>query len=154
LGISQTEAHRAVKIDSLSPEAMNAARQVGFADNQSVLIAVAKLPSEEQEAKLREIAAARREQQMLRERQKLKEERQTERERARANPAVMLILEHLGDKIPDLLMAMTQAAADRGGSTSVSMHDIGIASGLGSPPQGAWHDHDWHAAWARREQKV
>jgi hypothetical protein len=151
LGISQAEAHRSVKIASLSPEAMNAARQVGLDDNQSVLVAVAKLPSEQQESKLRQIAKARHEQEQQRYRRKMNEERQSERERARSNPAVMLILEHLGDKVPDLLTAMVVQEAP------LTAELIAKAAGVAWPSTIAgWafrKDTDWHAAWAKREQE-
>ena len=42
LGIDRTEAQRAVKIASITPEAKEAARAAGLDDNQTVLLAVAK----------------------------------------------------------------------------------------------------------------
>ena len=42
LGISKTDAHRAVKVAALSPEAKEAARDAGLADNQAALLDAAK----------------------------------------------------------------------------------------------------------------
>lgn len=42
LGISKADAHRAVKVAALSPEAKEAARDAGLADNQAALLGAAK----------------------------------------------------------------------------------------------------------------
>jgi hypothetical protein len=42
LGVDKDEAHRSVKVDSLSDEAKAYARENGLADNQSALLAAAK----------------------------------------------------------------------------------------------------------------
>ena len=42
LGVSKSEAHRAVKIDSITPEAKEAAREAGLDRNQSALLEAAK----------------------------------------------------------------------------------------------------------------
>ncbi len=48
LGIERNEAQRAVKIDRITPEAKEAAREAGIADNQSALLRVAAAPPERQ----------------------------------------------------------------------------------------------------------
>lgn len=56
LGISGADAHRAVKVASLSDEAKEAAREVHLDDNRSALLEAAKAPPEKQAEVLREIA--------------------------------------------------------------------------------------------------
>jgi ParB-like chromosome segregation protein Spo0J len=56
LGIERTEAQRAIKIDSITPEAKAAAREAGMDQNQSKLLAVAGRPREQQVARVTEIA--------------------------------------------------------------------------------------------------
>lgn len=57
LGIERTEVRRAVKIDSLAPEAKAEAKASGLDDNQSALLAAAKQPTAEaQVEELRRIA--------------------------------------------------------------------------------------------------
>jgi hypothetical protein len=51
LGIDRDGARRAVKIDSIAPEAKEAARVAGLHDNQSALLQVASAPPEQQIAK-------------------------------------------------------------------------------------------------------
>jgi ParB family chromosome partitioning protein len=59
LGISKDDAHRAIKVASLSDEAKHAARDAGIDDNRTALLAVAKETSKEaQVAKVVEIARA------------------------------------------------------------------------------------------------
>ncbi len=60
LGITRQEIQRAEKIDSIAPEAKDAAREVGIDDNQSALLRVAARPASEQVAAVHEIAEARR----------------------------------------------------------------------------------------------
>lgn len=60
LGITRDEVRRAEKIDSIAPEAKDAAREVGIDDNQSALLRVAARPASEQVAAVHEIAEARR----------------------------------------------------------------------------------------------
>jgi len=59
LGIDRTEAQRSIKVDSLSPEAKEAARTAGLDDNQSALLRAARVEPERQAATIREIAEAR-----------------------------------------------------------------------------------------------
>lgn len=59
LGIESTDAHRAVKVASLSDEAKEAAREVGLDNNRSALLAVAAAKKEEQADKVRELASRR-----------------------------------------------------------------------------------------------
>ena len=56
LGLSRQDVHRAIKVASLSPEAQQAAHEVGLADNRSALLEAASKPAEEQAAYLRERA--------------------------------------------------------------------------------------------------
>lgn len=57
LGIDKDDAHRAVKVASLSNEAKDAARDTGLDDNRSALLAAAREPTtQEQVAKVIEIA--------------------------------------------------------------------------------------------------
>ena len=56
LGLSQGQAHRAVKVAAIAPEAKAAAKDAGLDDNQSALLKVAKEPTAEaQVAKVNEI---------------------------------------------------------------------------------------------------
>ena len=48
LGVSKSEAHRAVKIAAITPEAKEAAREAGIANNQSALLKVASYADEDQ----------------------------------------------------------------------------------------------------------
>lgn len=57
LGVDRTEAQRAVKIASMTPEAKQAAQAAGLSDNQSALLQIARAPAEEQTARIAEIAA-------------------------------------------------------------------------------------------------
>lgn len=59
LGIERNQAQRAVKIASLSPEAKQAARDVGLDNNQRALLTAAKEAPERQAAVIKEIAGAR-----------------------------------------------------------------------------------------------
>ena len=56
LGLSQPDVHRAIKVASITPEAQQAAHEVGLADNRSALLEAASKPAEEQAAYLRERA--------------------------------------------------------------------------------------------------
>lgn len=56
LGIERTDAQRSIKIDSITPEAKEAAREAGIDKNQSKLLAVAGRPPEQQVAGIVEIA--------------------------------------------------------------------------------------------------
>lgn len=47
-GLEHTDVHRSIKIDSIAPEAKQAARAVGLASNQSALLKVAAAPKETQ----------------------------------------------------------------------------------------------------------
>ena len=57
--MESTEAHRAVKIAAITPEATEAAREAGIDDNQSKLLKVAAAPAAEQVAVAHKLAAAR-----------------------------------------------------------------------------------------------
>ena len=57
LNIDRTEVQRAVKIASLTPEAKEAAAELGLDDNQSALLAAAKVPLSQQATAIRERAA-------------------------------------------------------------------------------------------------
>lgn len=57
LGLSKDDVHRAIKVASITPEAQQAAHEVGLADNRSALLEAASKPAEEQAAYLRERAA-------------------------------------------------------------------------------------------------
>jgi hypothetical protein len=57
LGISKDQAHRAVKIASISPEAKVAAAVLGIDDNQSKLLAVATVPAPQQAEMARKVAS-------------------------------------------------------------------------------------------------
>ena len=57
LGISKADAHRAVKVAALSPEAKAVATEVGLADNRSALLAAAKTELEKQVETLRKCAS-------------------------------------------------------------------------------------------------
>jgi ParB-like chromosome segregation protein Spo0J len=59
LGIDRTEAQRAMRVANIEPAAKTIVRAAGLADNQSVLLTVAKAAPEDQVAKIREIAAER-----------------------------------------------------------------------------------------------
>lgn len=52
LGVEHRDARRAVKIDGISPEAKQAARNAGLGKNQSALLKVAAVPVDEQVAKV------------------------------------------------------------------------------------------------------
>ncbi|MEJ0096518.1 MAG: ParB N-terminal domain-containing protein [Methylocella sp.] len=56
LGVKRSEAQRSIRIASLSPEAKATAREVGLANNQSMLLVAAREPRERQESSLREFA--------------------------------------------------------------------------------------------------
>lgn len=56
LGIESTDAKRAVKVASLTPEAKEAAREVGLDDNRSALLAAAKAEPQQQAEVIRKIA--------------------------------------------------------------------------------------------------
>jgi ParB family transcriptional regulator, chromosome partitioning protein len=58
LGIEHTEAVRAAKIASITPEAKKAARDAGIDDNQSKLLKVAAAPEAQQVATVHKLAAA------------------------------------------------------------------------------------------------
>lgn len=57
LGLSEPDVRRAIKVASITPEAQQAAHDVGLADNRSALLEAASKPAEEQAAYLRERAA-------------------------------------------------------------------------------------------------
>ena len=50
IGVERTKAQRAIKIDGITPEAKQAAREAGLDKNQSALLKVAAAPAEEQVA--------------------------------------------------------------------------------------------------------
>ncbi len=50
IGVPRTKARRAIKIDGITPEAKQAAREAGLDKNQSALLKVAAAPAEEQVA--------------------------------------------------------------------------------------------------------
>lgn len=56
LGIESTEAHRAVKVASLTEEAKEAAREEGLDDNRSALLEAASVDADKQADRLRQIA--------------------------------------------------------------------------------------------------
>ena len=56
LGLSEPDVRRAIKVASITPEAQQAAHEVGLADNRSALLEAASKPAEEQAAYLRERA--------------------------------------------------------------------------------------------------
>lgn len=56
LGIESTDAHRAVKVASLSDEAKEAAKETGLDDNRSALLDAAAKSEEEQAERIRQIA--------------------------------------------------------------------------------------------------
>ncbi|MCJ2085531.1 ParB N-terminal domain-containing protein [Methylobacterium sp. E-005] len=58
LGLGQREVRRAVQVASITPEAKEAAREAGLADNQSALLQVAKAEPARQVAVVAEIAEA------------------------------------------------------------------------------------------------
>lgn len=60
LGVSRQQVQRAVKIDAITPEAKAAAKETGFANNQSALLRVAKAQEAEQVAEVQRIASERR----------------------------------------------------------------------------------------------
>jgi ParB-like chromosome segregation protein Spo0J len=57
LGIDKYDAHRAVKVASLSPEAKKAARETGLDDNRKALLEAARAPAEQQAAIIVDFAA-------------------------------------------------------------------------------------------------
>ena len=57
LGLDRDDVRRAIKVASITPEAQQAAHEVGLADNRSALLEAASKPAEEQAAYLRERAA-------------------------------------------------------------------------------------------------
>lgn len=56
LGVDKDDAHRAVKVASLTDEAKEAARETGLDDNRSALLTAARAPKERQSAVIRELA--------------------------------------------------------------------------------------------------
>ena len=56
LGLDRDDVRRAIKVASITPEAQQAAHEVGLADNRSALLEAASKPAEEQAAYLRERA--------------------------------------------------------------------------------------------------
>lgn len=56
LGLSKADAHRAVKVASLSDEAKDAAREVGLDDNRTALLAASKAAPEQQASIIRDYA--------------------------------------------------------------------------------------------------
>ena len=56
LGLDERDVRRAIKVASITPEAQQAAHEVGLADNRSALLEAASKPAEEQAAYLRERA--------------------------------------------------------------------------------------------------
>ena len=58
LGIDKDDAHRAAKVAGLEPEAKQAARDAGLADNRTALLHAAKQPPEQQAAAIREYQPA------------------------------------------------------------------------------------------------
>lgn len=66
LNIDRDDAHRAVKVASLSEEAKEVAREVGLDDNRSALLDAARRSSEDQAERLRELARERELQKRLR----------------------------------------------------------------------------------------
>jgi hypothetical protein len=58
LGLSRRKIERAQKIDAITPEAKEAAREAGIADNQSKLLKVAAAPAEEQVEAVKAVAEA------------------------------------------------------------------------------------------------
>src|ERR1700722_2988331 len=61
LGVSEPDARRAIKVDSLTPEAKEAARDVGLDDNRSALLRAAEVAPEHQAQAIRDIAAKKQE---------------------------------------------------------------------------------------------
>lgn len=59
LGVDKDDAHRAVKVASLSDDAKQAAKEVGLDDNRSALLQAARAEPERQAAVIRDIAEAR-----------------------------------------------------------------------------------------------
>ena len=57
LGVERMDANRSVKVASLSPEAKEAAREVGLDDNRTALLEAARLPAEQQAEAIRHRAA-------------------------------------------------------------------------------------------------
>lgn len=57
LGVERNEAQRAIKIDSITPEAEKAVREAGLDKNQSALLKVASAPKEEQVAAVEALKA-------------------------------------------------------------------------------------------------
>ncbi len=57
LGLDRDDVRRAAKVASITPEAQQAAHEVGLADNRSALLEAASKPAEEQATYLRERAA-------------------------------------------------------------------------------------------------
>jgi ParB-like chromosome segregation protein Spo0J len=60
LGIDKDDAHRAVRVASIAPEAKEAAREAGLDDTRSALLTVAKESPDQQVAKVTEIAKSKR----------------------------------------------------------------------------------------------
>lgn len=58
LGIDKDDAHRAMKVDSIIPEAKEAAREAGLDDNRSALLEVAKQDPDKQVATVHRIVEA------------------------------------------------------------------------------------------------
>jgi uncharacterized ParB-like nuclease family protein len=59
LGVERNDAHRAVRVASISEEAKDAARDAGLDDNRSALLKVAAAPAAQQTAVVRELAERR-----------------------------------------------------------------------------------------------
>jgi hypothetical protein len=57
IGVNRMDASRATKVDSLVPEAKQAARETGLDDNRTALLKAAQSPPERQAEVVREIAA-------------------------------------------------------------------------------------------------
>ena len=58
LGVERTAAQRSIKIDSLSPEAKEAAKSAGIDNNATKLMAASRLPAEQQVAEVKRLAEA------------------------------------------------------------------------------------------------
>lgn len=125
LDLSRSQIQRDLKVASITPEAKEAARAAGIADNQSKLLAVAAQPPEYQVGKVTElakqrarrtpgqIAAAKREKAQ---RLAIKQQRQTEADERYATVEsavgnmVMLVLEHFPEESLKSFVKSLQAA--------------------------------------------
>lgn len=126
LGIDRSEARRAVKIASLSPEAKEAARTVGLDDNQTALLAAASHASApaqvahiELEARKRQEAAAIREE----ERRRLRDAEDVHKLNQQQDKAIRLtveqefaewLLRHVDPSEVDTLISWLQVAKNAG----------------------------------------